>query len=263
MLDDLRATAVATTLTTRWLGKDYQFFPSLASTNETLKKESASLPTGAVCVTDFQSQGRGRLQRTWQAPAGTSLLMSMLLRPDWTADQGHWLTMMAGLAVAEAIETTTHLQVGLKWPNDVMIEVGETWRKVCGILVEAEMGEDGRFQHIILGIGLNVNIPADQLPTATATSLLAAGGQPVPRLPLLTDILARLEGYVQTAVSPHAPWQQRLITLGQPVVVRGNGRSPLYGIAESTDHWGRLLVRDEQSHLHTIAAGDVTLRSPI
>lgn len=262
MLDDLRKTAVSTTLTTHWLGQHYQFFPSLGSTNELLKKQAADLPTGAVCVTDFQSRGRGRLQRTWQAPAGTSLLMSTLLRPTWTADQGHWLTMMAGLAVAEAIEALTHLRVGLKWPNDVMIKMEEEWRKVCGILVEGEMGEDGRYQHIILGIGLNVNIPTASLPVPTATSLLAATGQPVPRLPLLADILARLEGYVETAVSPHTLWQQRLITLGQQVVVTQDGRSPLYGLAESTDQWGRLLVRDEQSYLHTIAAGDVTLRQP-
>ncbi len=267
---ELGETAVRSALTTQWIGHPYRYFASVPSTNDLLKEQirdaASTLPAGTVFLTDYQSQGRGRLNRRWLAPAGSSLLLSVLFWPDWPTEQAHWLTMLTSLAAAEAMETVTGTTVGVKWPNDLMIWPKDGWRKVGGLLLEGGMGEDGRLQHAIMGIGLNVNIPPAQLPDAAvpATSLLAAGGQSISRLLLLAAFLQRLETRYELAdggQSPQPDWNQRLITLGERVQATNlGGERPIMGIAEGTDGWGRLLVRGDDGRLHTIAAGDVTLR---
>lgn len=265
---ELNETAVAAALTTRWLGRSYYYRPEVGSTNDWLKEQLAiqSLPTGTVMLADYQSQGRGRLERRWEAPPGSSLLMSLLFRPPWSAQYLHWLTMLTSLAVTEAIEQVCQLPVALKWPNDVVIEQNGAWHKVAGLLLEGVLGTDNRFESIIVGVGMNVNTPATILPTAVTppTSLFIATGQPISRLRLLTTFLSRLETLYETAVRGHSPqpaWNGRLITLGQTVTVTQTTNSQSQsGFAEGTNEWGQLLLRDEQGHLHTITAGDVTLR---
>jgi BirA family biotin operon repressor/biotin-[acetyl-CoA-carboxylase] ligase len=169
--------------------------------------------------------------------------------------------MMVAVAAAEAIEAATGLAAGLKWPNDVMVQQGDEWHKVGGILLEGQV-VNGRLPQAVVGIGINVNVRADQLPeTVTpATSLLTATGRPISRLALLLDFWQRLEQYYDTGESPQPFWQQRLITLGQQVQVSQVGQPAVIGVAETADAWGQLLVRDASGKLHTIAAGDVTLR---
>jgi BirA family transcriptional regulator, biotin operon repressor / biotin---[acetyl-CoA-carboxylase] ligase len=271
MKDSLAAAAVSQTASTRWLGQSCEVLAEVDSTNDRLKEMvrqggAASPPDGFVLLAEYQRQGRGRLARRWDAPPGSSLLLSMLFRPNWPAEQTNWLTMLVSLAAAEAIGQHTELAVGIKWPNDVMVRQAGLWHKVGGILQEGELAADGRLQWAIVGIGINVNIPADQLPEAVTppTSLLAATGQPVPRLPLLATFLQRLEeSYegVGNGRSPHPAWQEKLITLGQPVQVSQTQAShSLHGVAETTDAAGHLLVRDAAGQLHTITAADVTLR---
>ncbi len=267
-MDELKETAVLTTLTARWLGRTYHCFEQIGSTNDALKDaaDDSLLPAGTLFLTDYQSQGRGRLQRRWLAPPGSSLLFSLLFRPNWPPEQAQWLTMLASVAAAEAVEAVTGLSVGVKWPNDLVVLIDGVWHKFSGLLLEGVWGENGRFQHIILGIGINVNIPAGHLPEAAtpATSLLVATGQTISRLDLLADFLQRLEtGYEQAenGQSPQPSWQERLITIGKQVQVthQGTGQQ-IGGLAEGCDDRGCLLVRDEAGVLHTIAAGDVTLR---
>jgi BirA family biotin operon repressor/biotin-[acetyl-CoA-carboxylase] ligase len=271
MEDLLSATAVSYSLTTRWLGKKCQVLLAVDSTNDLLKEmvqqgSDDSPPTGFVLLTEYQRQGRGRLARRWEAPYGSSLLLSMLFRPHWPADQANWLTMLVSLAASEAIAAHTELEVGLKWPNDVMVWQGRHWHKVSGILQEGAFDADGRLQWAVVGIGINVNIPADELPQGItpATSLLAATGKSVPRLPLLRTFLYRVEALyeeVENGRSPQLLWQNKLITLGQPVRVTHHQTSHSFtGIAEATDTAGHLLVRDEMGQLHTVTAADVTLR---
>lgn len=266
--DDLSEDNVRRALTTHWLGRPYLYRAALPSTNERLRELAAdpATATGAVLLADYQSSGRGRMGRRWDAPPGTSLLFSALLRPNWPAQQAAWLTMLAGLAVAEAVESATDLAVLLKWPNDVVIELRGQWHKTCGLLLDVALSPDGRVESAILGVGLNVNIPAGALPEAVtpATSLLAATRRPIARRPLLVDLLQRLERHYEIALagrSPAAAWAERLVTLGRDVQVSGGGTAAaLTGVAESVDEWGRLLVRDEAGALHAVAAGDVTLR---
>ena len=268
MNDLITQTAVFPHLHTRWLGHTYHYFPAIGSTNSYLK-EQTTLPHGTVAITDFQVAGRGRFGRIWQAPTKSALLFSVLLHPNWEAERVAWLGMIAGLAVCEAVAAVVGLEPQIKWPNDVMLRQGETWRKVCGMLVEAEWGvndclANGRLASAIIGIGLNVNVAATDLPP-TGTSLQLAGGQPVARRLLLCHLLQRLEYRYEAAdrgESPQRDWAEKLVTLGQRVVITAVHAThpPIEGIAEATDPWGQLIVRDTNGHIHIVAAGDVTLR---
>jgi BirA family biotin operon repressor/biotin-[acetyl-CoA-carboxylase] ligase len=274
MQSELNETAVQAELSTRWLGRNYRYVATIGSTNESLKMmldagDEHEPAHGTLLLADYQSQGKGRLDRRWEAPPRSSLLLSILFRPNWPGQQAQWLTMLASLAAAEAMEAHGRLAVGVKWPNDLVIKVASKWHKVSGMLLEGSINDAGQLESAILGIGMNVNVSARHLPEAAtpATSLLAATGQPIARLQLLTDFLQRLETYYDAADngrSPQPAWRERLITLGQRVLVTHIGRSlAISGIAIDTDAWGQLLVKDDVGQLHTIAAGDVTLREAI
>lgn len=271
MIEELNPPAVQAALSTKWLGRRYLHFSTIGSTNLRLEEMVANgneedPPEGTVLLAEYQGQGRGRMGRRWLSPPHSSLLFSCLFRPGWAANKAQWLTMIAGLATAEAIEETTPLAAAIKWPNDLMLELDGTWRKVCGLLLQGKVDDDGRLESVIMGIGINVNIPAEQLPAADtpATSLLVAMGRPHSRLALLAALLSRLEQRYEAAdlgQSPQPAWKNRLLTLGRPVIVQKPGDQPaLAGRAEDVDDWGHLLVRDKSGKLHTVSAADVTLR---
>jgi len=271
MRSELTEPSVRSALRSKWIGRSYQYLERAGSTNDLLKKQvkagGVNHPAaGAVLLTDFQEQGRGRLDRSWEAPAYSSLLFSVLFRPDWPANRLSWLTMLAGLAVVEAIEKETGLPLLLKWPNDVVIKQDGIWHKVCGILLEGSVSAAQRLEYAVLGTGVNVNIPLEQLPPTVhpASSLMVALGQRVSRLSLFAELLKQLERCYEAAdrgESPHQLWNEHLITVGGHVDVGRVGQATLLsGIAEGTDEWGQLLVRDDDGQLHTIAAADVTLR---
>jgi BirA family biotin operon repressor/biotin-[acetyl-CoA-carboxylase] ligase len=141
---------------------------------------------GATAICDEQTAGRGRLGRAWEAPPGTAILCSVLLRPPAAGNVAE-LSLVGGLAVAETVETATRLAAQIKWPNDVLLNR----RKVAGVLAEASDGV------VVLGIGLNVNQTRDQLPTEATVapgSLLTADGIRRERAPLVADVLLQLEG---------------------------------------------------------------------
>jgi BirA family transcriptional regulator, biotin operon repressor / biotin---[acetyl-CoA-carboxylase] ligase len=164
-------------------GLDYRYVESTPSTQLLL---AADAPEGAVVAAGEQTAGRGRLGRSWVAPAGTSLLCSVQLRPTVSPDRLPELTGVVAHACADAIEAVTGLGTEIKFPNDVLVG----GRKVAGILAEAR---DGR---VVAGIGVNVNIAEADLPTGLetpATSLLAETGREVDRAELLVELLERLE----------------------------------------------------------------------
>ena len=166
------------------LGRPYRFVAECASTQRLLDGDEVE---GATVAADHQTHGRGRLGRTWEAPADRALLFSVLLRPKPPMALWPELSLVAGDAVAAALRTEADLAAELSHPNDVLIE----GRKVAGILPEASAGR------VVLGIGVNVNQTADELPLETPkppTSLLAETGREWPRAPLLAVILLELEG---------------------------------------------------------------------
>ena len=163
-------------------GRPYAYVDRCASTQRLV----VGAPEGAVVVTEEQTEGRGRLGRRWHARAGTSILCSLALEPPVEAPRLPELSLVAGLACAEAIAAVTGLEPRIKFPNDVLIGS----RKVAGILAEAREGQ------VVLGIGINVNASHEELPgdvETPATSLLVETGAAVDRVELLVELLARLE----------------------------------------------------------------------
>jgi BirA family biotin operon repressor/biotin-[acetyl-CoA-carboxylase] ligase len=164
-------------------GRPYEHIESTPSTQLLVPAEA---PEGALVVAEEQTAGRGRLGRRWLAPAGTSLLCSLQLRPAVAPEHLPELTGVASHACAEAIAALTGLEPELKFPNDVLLD----GRKVAGILAEA------REHRVVLGVGVNVNVVAEELPREVerhATSLLVETGGEVDRAALLVELLERLE----------------------------------------------------------------------
>lgn len=248
-------------LDTAFLGQSLVFLPETGSTNDEARRLAQSgAPEGTLVITDHQTSGRGRLERRWEAPPGSSLLMSLVFRPPLAPHEVQRLTMVCGLGVIDAIESETGLQVGLKWPNDVVAGGA----KVAGILTE--FGSTGnKVDFVMVGLGLNVNFDPAWLPeglSVPATSLSRELERPVARLPLLWALLQAMETRytaLKAGRSPHTEWAERLVTLGQSVTVATTG-ALLEGVAEGVNADGALLVRLDNGRLETVMAGDVTLR---
>jgi len=181
-MDTLAAENVVPRLRGRF-GHPYLYAVACPSTQRLLGPEQ---PEGAVAVAEEQTEGRGRLGRTWVSPPGVSILCSVLLEPLIETHRLPELSVVAGEACAEAISGVTGLEPTIKLPNDVLLGA----RKVAGILAEARDGQ------VVLGIGINVNVEPAELPqdvTTPATSLLGELGRPVDRAELLISLLESLE----------------------------------------------------------------------
>jgi BirA family transcriptional regulator, biotin operon repressor / biotin---[acetyl-CoA-carboxylase] ligase len=168
------------------LGTPYRFVSSCSSTQRLLGEDE---PEGATVAADVQTAGRGRLGRTWEAPAGRAILCSVLLRPQVPMPLWPELSLVAGEAVAAALRAETGVAASLRYPNDVVV----AGRKLVGVLAEATLGR------VVLGIGVNVNQTAEELPRDTPkppSSLRLELGRELERAPLLAAILLELElGY--------------------------------------------------------------------
>jgi BirA family biotin operon repressor/biotin-[acetyl-CoA-carboxylase] ligase len=176
------------------LGRPYRFIDACPSTQRLLGEDD---PEGTTVVTDHQTHGRGRLGRIWEDTPGRSILMSVLLRPRPPMPLWPELSLIAGEAVARALRSETGIDASLRHPNDVVV----AGRKLVGVLPEARTGR------VVLGIGVNVNQPADELPTETAkppTSVRVELGREIERAPLLAAILAELELGYDTWAAPYA-----------------------------------------------------------
>lgn len=222
-------------------------------------------PEGGLVLAEQQTAGRGRLGRTWLAEPGQNLTFSLVLRPRLAADRLGLLTLAAGLAVAEALEAIAAPRpVAIKWPNDVLID----GRKGCGILTESVFDGSPRPSYAVVGIGLNVNQTAfpPELKNQ-ATSLALAVGRPVPRAPLLADLLLRLEVHYAalhatgTAASLRDAYERRLHGLGERLSLQTTASGDrIEGVLDGVTPAGALRLRTA-SGLRTFHAGDVTTQT--
>lgn len=238
------------------------------STNSELidRASVSSLPAFATVVTRDQTGGRGRLDRAWVAPRGSSLAISVLVHPRGVDGRPFvptalgWLPLIAGLAMFTAVGGLVPRPVELKWPNDVLIG----GRKVCGILAELTPAAD-----VVIGSGLNTSMTAEQLPVPTATSLAIEGADPsaledralssylVELQRLLADFVAVDGDAVASGVA--AAVSAACSTIGRRVRVELPGGTLLEGEALELDAAGRLVVRaDSEGRVVPVAAGDVT-----
>jgi BirA family biotin operon repressor/biotin-[acetyl-CoA-carboxylase] ligase len=259
-LSELSAERIKKGLRTEPIGQSVVYYLAIGSTNEVLKELAVQgAPEGTLVIANEQTAGKGRLGRKWLAPPGTGLLLSILFHPDLSPSQAPRLTMACSLAIADAIEGLTGLPVDLKWPNDVFI----CGKKAGGILTESGV-IGGRLDHVVVGMGLNVNLAISALPElrGIGTSLSEELGREVSRLELLWRILERVEtryNSLRGGESPHEEWATRLINLGREVQVT-TPHEVLVGWAEGVDADGALILRTPDGQRQRIVAGDVTLR---
>jgi BirA family biotin operon repressor/biotin-[acetyl-CoA-carboxylase] ligase len=244
-------------LHTRLLGQEIYGYETIPSTNHAaLNLGEKGAPDGTLVIADFQSAGKGRFGRSWVAPAGTSLLLSLLLRPRLPVSDSFYLAMVAALGVAEGVERTTGLAARLKWPNDVLV----AGRKVSGLLVESRI-LGNRLEFVVVGIGINVNLRTDGVAgiPAEATSLQTALGREVSRLALLQATLESIEQrYVglHEGRSPRAEWSALLDTIGRRVRVQLRDRLE-EGLAVDVNEAGALRIRRSDDQVLQVNAGDV------
>ncbi len=262
--DRLTSLEVTPLLDTNELGRTIHHFESLPSTNEkAFRLAQDGAEHGEVVVAEQQTAGKGRRGRTWVSPPGLNLYFSAILRPELPPQRAPELTLVAAVALAEALRDAG-ADAAIKWPNDV--QVGG--RKVAGILTELS-AEPERVHFVVVGVGVNLNSRAEHFPEelrATATSLSLALGQPVPRARFAASLWTRLEQwldvYLETGFDAvRARWKALSSTLGQDVLVRTD-RQELRGRAEDIDPSGALLVRTEGGSLERVLAGDVEQLRP-
>ena len=274
-VDPLDEALVAKRLDTVWLGKPHIHVAVCSSTNDLVTTEArAGAAEGLVVTADAQTEGRGRLGRTWHSPPGANLHLSFLLRPQQPATQIPPLTLLVGGAVAMAL-LRLGFEARVKWPNDVLLctgggadpraQMGQggpvRWRKVAGILTEASTDGD-RVGHVVVGVGLNVNIAAfpEELIEKATSLRLARDGVPVNRV----EVLARLLGTLEEAYDrfrsrgPAAAielWEAHA-DLGRRCRALVGGRA-VEGVTTGVAPDGALLLRDDRDVEHRIVAGEV------
>lgn len=218
-----------------------------------LAREGA--PAGTVVTARHQTGGRGRRGRSWWDAAGESLLLSVLLRPPGPPAHVPQLSLVAALAVAEALSTAVGLEGRIRWPNDVLVD----GRKICGILLEAVSADAARISHVILGLGINVNqleFPTELANRATSIRRLTGRRHELP--PLRAAVLDALDRcYARWLAGGFGPlreeWRRRASTLGERVRLAGGGEGVAVDVAED----GALLIDVGGGALTRLVSGEL------
>ena len=246
-------------LTTRKFGHELYFFQKTDSTNRLAADMARNgKPEGTVVVADSQTAGRGRLQRQWHSPSGQNLYCSLILRPETPPFKAPQAALIAGMALCRTIRgLLPKHEPQVKWPNDVFLE----GRKIAGILC-AMVSEMERVEHLVVGIGINVNITRfpDEL-ASLATSLQIVSGREFLRPLLLAKFLADLENaysqwLLQGLESFMDEWSEVAYLTGRRVKIDtlpDKAAGKVLGISPD----GALLIREDDGHIRSIASGDV------
>ncbi len=253
-------------LATRVVGHPLEVHGAVPSTNDLVREAARrGAPEGLAIVADAQTAGRGRLGRAWVSPPGVNLYLSVLLRPDLPAAEAPQLTLLGGVAVA-----TTALACGLaptlKWPNDLLL--GE--RKAAGVLAEIETGPGGRIGHVVLGLGLDVNLDPAALPpdvAPLATSFAAVAGGALDRAAVARRLLEALDAWLERfrrhGFGPvreawlrlsGLPGRRLAVALGGP----GQAAEVLEGTAAGLGEDGALLLETPAGR-RAVLSGEVTV----
>ena len=272
----LDLTRVAMSLNRSLVGQTIDYHSSVPSTMTIAMNLAAQsgAHSGTLVVAEEQTAGLGRLHRSWEAPMGQALLLSLVLKPPHLPANPAHLAMLAGISVVRAILSIAPElsdEIGLKWPNDVLLGQDlASGRKVAGILIETSY-RDNDLQYAVVGIGINVNQDQDGLPAVPPSapqpaSLLTYIGRPIDRSDLLIalgQVWNELLGPKRADHNIYQEWRSLLYTLGQPVTVRQFGQGgdqAIYGTAVDVTLDGELVVQDEGGHTHIVSSGDVTTR---
>ena len=253
-------TTIADQIHTKWAGKTVHFARETDSTNlwiKRLAKEGAS--EGTIALAEFQSAGRGRLGRSWEVPEGTSVMMSILLRPKFEPQYAPTLTLVMGMAVAKAVKSLG-FDVSIKWPNDVVV----SHKKICGILTEMGV-RDGKIDYAVIGVGINVNIKEFPEEMADkATSLYLESGKEFDRSQIPGLVMEAFEEYYEKFAATcdlsglKEEYESILANYNQPVRVLA--KEPYEGVARGITDGGELLVEKTDGTIVAVSAGEVSVR---
>jgi BirA family biotin operon repressor/biotin-[acetyl-CoA-carboxylase] ligase len=246
-------------LNTAAFGRSVKLFDEVGSTQDELRSLADNgAPEGALVIAERQTQGRGRMGRTWLSPAGKGIWMSLLLRPRVPVQQTPQLTLLAAVALSRAIHRVVPLAIGIKWPNDLLVD----GRKISGILLESA-AEDERLRYVIVGMGISVNLDPEDYPDelqSRAISLKMASGSPVNRAELIAAIMEEFESlYELFQEKGFAPirllWEAHSVTLNRPAkLVTPQGT--VEGIPEGLDDSGGLKVRLKDGSIRTVYSAE-------
>lgn len=256
-LDELSLSAK---LKTTILGQQLRILARTQSTqNEAAIWASQGAADGSVIVAEEQTVGRGRQGRNWHSPAGKGIWMSLILRPQIPLQFTPHLTLLAAVALCRAMKRMAKVELGIKWPNDILFEN----KKVCGVLIES-LAEDERLIHVIAGIGISVNLDQHDFPDelkSVATSLKIVAGKEIDRASLLAECLYEMEQlyklYVEQGFAPiRALWEAQSMTIGRSLTVV-TPKGAITGVAQGLDESGALIVLGTDGCYHKIFSGDV------
>lgn len=246
------------------LWSELEVMETTGSTNSDLagRARSGGLAEGTVLVAEEQTAGRGRLERSWTAPPRSGLFFSVYLEPgeEVPVERWGWVPLLAGVAAATGLAKSAGVDTALKWPNDLLVTVDSEERKAGGIL--GEFAGDG----IVVGLGINVSLRADELPAPTAGSLALAGAVSTDRETLLRSVLRSLEhwygewkaaGGDAAASGLQAAYAAGCATLDRTVRAELPGGNSLVGQAVAIDGDGRLVLSTDDGLQQPVSAGDI------
>lgn len=246
-----------------WAGKERISLDIVDSTNEYAKRiVNQGACHGTLIIAREQTAGKGRRGRQWRSPPGKDIYMSLLLKPRIQPERASVLTLIAAMAVTEAIRECIKINVLIKWPNDILYED----KKLCGILCEMEIAL-GKIAFAVVGMGINVN--TKELPQAlknTATSLAICTGKTIDTEKLIDEIMAAFERYYDIYseqggfASLRPQYESWSANIGRKVTIL-NGSESFTGKAQGINETGELIVENEMGETILVSSGEVSLRS--
>ena len=251
-------------LNTKIIGKEMHYYPVIDSTNRRAKSLAYhGASEGTIVVAEEQTGGKGRLERKYFSPYGKGIWFTTVLRPNVSPNRAPQFTLMAAVAVAEAMKRL-NLKAEIKWPNDILFD----GRKLVGILTEMTC-ELGKINYVVVGIGINVNINREEFPEdirPIAASLSEMNGEPLSRVKFFRMLLEDLDKIYRRVIESgfdevFALWKEYNITLGKNVRVIStvNNEKTFIGKAIDLNHDGALIIETADG-LRTVYAGDVSIR---
>nr|WP_295971642.1 biotin--[acetyl-CoA-carboxylase] ligase [uncultured Bacillus sp.] len=260
--EKITANEIALGLKTTVLGHQIHYEETVDSTQRIASRLSLEgAPEGTVIIAEEQTGGRGRMGRQFYSPKYSGVWLSIILRPKLPPQKAPQLTLIAAVAVVQAIEEVTSLRPEIKWPNDILIG----GKKVTGILTEMQ-AESDRIDSVIIGIGINANQEPEDYPEdlqKVATSLYIESGTKVNRAELTRQLLLKLENlyhlYLKEGFYPiKLLWESYAISIGKMITARML-QGTLYGKAIGITEDGVLLMEDKSGQIHRIYSADIEL----
>lgn len=261
--DRLEVSKLARALNSKSFGQRIVVLDSTVSTQQdAMRLAEEGAPEGTVVIAEEQTAGRGRFGRRWFSPRGKGIWMSIVLRPTQPLAFTPQLTLLTGVAMCRAIRRLTDVEVGIKWPNDLLIH----GRKVSGILLESAT-EDQRVRYCIAGLGIDVNLNPEDYPAEllqVGTSLKIETGREIERTALIAAVLEEMEQlcklYAEQGFQPIAMlWEALSVTINRSVQVHTGQDIPVEGTAVGLDPSGALVIETDQGERIQIISGDVQL----